>query len=118
MNYLKSEDDIKLTQHASRQSQRRGIGMEKVRLVLCHGDSKRMPGADGFLVTLTRKKVRKLMHKKLNVTPSLIDKCQGITLAMQRDSEGWFIKTVYHKFKRHREQTKYNVFRVQQKQYR
>ena len=107
-----------MTEHSLRQSQRRGISLETIRLVLHHGIRTRMLGAEGFRITLTRKRVHELMVKRISAAPQLLEKSQGVTLILQYTAAGWFIKTVYHKLKRHREQRSYNVFREFQKQYR
>ena len=67
---------------------------------------------------MTRKKARELTGKRIDATPGLIDKSRGVTLVLQYTEAGGFIKTVYHKLKRHREQRSYNVFRGLHKQYR
>ena len=100
-----------LSKHARANAQRRGIGYSAIQLVFRNGDRTRMPGADGFRITLTRNRARILASRKTGLSQQLIDRSIGVTLVVRKRADSWYVITVYHKAKRQFEQRSFNSIR-------
>jgi len=82
---------MKISNHAIKRGQQRGINSYQIKLIKTFGTAKRVPG-NAYAYQLTKKKLREISTM---LRPQFIDKIQGIVIicdALEGD-----VITCYHK---------------------
>ena len=89
------ENNYKLSRHAYKRCQQRGIRKKIIEIILENADQILRAGKDNFAYLVTKRKLTNMINRNL-ISPATAEKIQGVELIGNEE----FIITVYHKRKR------------------